>query len=94
LSPISARKNTTVVVTSGPGGPFRGFIISIRDKRPDAEADEAETENPFHHAVGTRLAAHTPTDEARAWLIVVAIRMPSMTAQGRRYREAIDNATN
>src|SRR5438309_9252474 len=45
-------------------------------------------------AVGRRLAAHAPTDEARAWLIVVAIRMPSMTAQGRRYREAIDNATN
>src|SRR2546422_11368150 len=45
-------------------------------------------------AAGIRVAAHTPTDEARAWVTVVAMRMPSRMPQGRRYREAIDNATS
>src|SRR5262245_627512 len=86
LSPISARKNTTVVVTRGPqrrwsvGASTRsGTSVQI----PKAMKLRPRTQETVSGS--KRAAPQAPTVDASAWLKSVARRIPSITSHGRPY---------
>jgi len=75
------------LVLTAIAGPWPTIRLQQLERSEDhRKTEQEEQRRPSIHSTataGTRVAAHTPTDEASAWLIVVAIRTPSKTAQGR-----------
>src|ERR1039457_892277 len=93
LSPISARKNSTTVVSSGPKRAGLSSSSRVSGRRVHSPKPmNVAARIPAMALAGMCAEIQTPTDDASAWLASVASRMPAMTVHGRRYLLANENA--
>ncbi|EWS59935.1 hypothetical protein Y695_04600 [Hydrogenophaga sp. T4] len=97
LSPISARKNTQVVVANTPSCPLGAASTSSSLSGISIQPAMAMNETPSTQRItsGPTVAmTQAPTAPARAWLSSVATRMPQMMGQGLRNRAASTSESN